>query len=154
MRAALILGAAFLLAACEREDETYYSARTLELKCEVGFEALSRDIKERRATFASEYEFGSSAYRDDRTDTVYIVTLPDHPAHPAIFARYVLVTSEGASIGSGACGYGDKSAFDEELRRYIVFDHLLTNEESCSLCSGNNSPSITHRGGPIPPPPL
>ena len=151
MRAALIIGAAFLLFGCAEKPAPAQEIGP-QLDCARGFRALVANLDANPDLLASRHLRGSNAYRDDRHHLVYVVTLPDHPAHPAIFVREVALTSEAAIIDSNGCGFGDKVAFDQEMRLYDAFDRLLNAEEPCYLCSSDRlrSPSIEPR---LPPPP-
>lgn len=151
MRAALIIGAALLLFGC---GETVAPAREIgpELDCGAGFKALVAGLDRNSELVVTRHTRGSIAYRDDRHGRLYVVTLPDHPAHPAVFVREVAPTSETMIIDSNGCGFGDKAAFDLEMRAYDTFDRLLNAEEPCYLCSSDRlqSPSVDRR---LPPPP-
>ncbi|MET4684937.1 hypothetical protein [Brevundimonas faecalis] len=152
MRAALLIGAAFLLAGCSQERPVRQFGSAF-LDCSQGFDALAAEIKRTPAIIAEEYDRGTSAYRDDRASALYLITRPDHPAHPAIFVRHVALSSEGASIVSGGCGFGDLKALDTELKAYSAFDRMLNAEYVCHLCSSDRllSPSAIDR---YPPPPI
>lgn len=151
MRAALFIGAAFLLFGCGEKPKL---AREIgpELDCSRGFKALVADLDKNPGLIVARYTRGSNAYRDDRYNRLYIVTLPDNPAHPAVFVREVFPTTEGMIIDSNGCGFGEKTAFDLEMRAYDTFDRLLNAEEPCFLCTVDRlrSPSIDTR---LPPPP-
>ena len=152
MRAALLIGAAFLLAGCSQEQPVQPFGSAF-LDCTKGFDALVTEIKRTPAIVAEEYDHGTSAYRDDRASALYLITRPDHPAHPAIFVRHVVLSSESASIVSGGCGFGDLKALDTALQSYSAFDRMLNAEYVCYLCSSAKltSPSAMHR---YPPPPI
>jgi hypothetical protein len=126
------------------------------LDCTAGFENLVREISTKPDIVAAIHDRGASAYREDRTATLYLVTLPDHPAHPAIFKRSVVPGSERSFVVSGACGYGDKAALDREIEAYDAFDKLLNAEEACFLCGEGRleSPTIGRQLPPPPPPPV
>ncbi|GLK47103.1 hypothetical protein GCM10017620_00760 [Brevundimonas intermedia] len=151
MRAALSIGAALLLFGC---GETVAPAREIgpDLDCAPGFKALVAELDGNSELVVTRYTRGSNAYRDDRHNRLYVVTLPDHPAHPALFVREVVPTSETMIIHSNGCGFGDQAAFDLEMRAYDAFDRLLNAEEPCYLCSSDRlqSPSVDPR---LPPPP-
>lgn len=151
MRAALAIGAALMLFGCE---ETAAPAREIGpgLDCSRGFKALVADLDSSPELVVSRYTRGSNAYRDDRHNRLYVVTLPDNPAHPAVFVREVFPTTEAIIVDSNGCGFGDKAAFDLEMRAYDTFDRLLNAEEPCYLCSSDRlqSPSVDTR---LPPPP-
>ena len=151
MRAALAIGAALLLAGC---NEQLTRAREVgpHLDCSRGFNQLVADLDSTPELVVSRYTRGSNAYRDDRHNRLYVVTLPDNPAHPAVFVREVFPTTEAIIIDSNGCGFGDRAAFDLEMRAYDTFDRLLNAEEPCYLCSSDrlSSPSVDTR---LPPPP-
>lgn len=154
MRAALLIGAAFLLAGCSQERQVQQIGASDILDCAKGFDTLVSEIKNRPAIVAEEYDRGTSAYRDDRMLNLYLVTQPDHPAHPAIFVRHVLLTTESTSVMTGGCGYGDKTALEAELKTYSAFDLMLNAEYNCYLCADDklNSPTLSRRFPPPPPP--
>jgi hypothetical protein len=124
-----------------------------ELDCAKGFGALVAELDGNHGLVVDRHDRGSNAYRDDRLNRVYVVTLPDHPAHPAVFLREAAFTSEAIIIDSNGCGFGDKTEFDREMRAYDSFDRLLNAEEPCFLCSASRlqSPTVDRR---LPPPPL
>lgn len=121
------------------------------LECAKGFEALVKEIASTPGIVTSIYERGSDTYRDDRNYSLFLVTKPDHPAHPAIFLRFIVPTSEGNVINTRACGYGDLEAMRREVATQAAFDRLLQAEEACYLCDTEKmSPSVDRR---FPPPP-
>lgn len=150
-RAIAALGVLSLIAGCQQgvtQVADYNSGGGL--VCTKGFDTLVEEISATPAIVVAKYERGLDAYRDDRTESLYLVTLPDHPAHPAIFKRSVAATSEGIGFASGACGYGDLAAMRKEVAAYSAFDSLLKAEERCWLCNTEKlSPSIDRR---MPPP--
>ncbi|WP_427791534.1 hypothetical protein [Brevundimonas diminuta] len=154
MKAALLIGAAFLLAGCSQEQSVQQIGGSDFLDCAKSFDALVSEIKNRPAIVAEEYDRGTSAYRDDRMLNLYLVTQPDHPAHPAIFVRHILLTTEGTSVMTSGCGYGDKTALEAELKTYSAFDLMLNAEYNCYLCTDDklNSPTLSRRFPPPPPP--
>lgn len=157
MKAALIIGAAFLLAACQQTEAKFHTTgpdREM-LVCEIGFEANVREIKARPMIEVDEREHGSSAYFDRHLERLYIVTKPDHPAHPAIFMRWVVLTTESINFTTDACGYGDRDALNEAVGRYRAFDKLLDAEYPCFLCDRHlRSPTqhdrVVAEHGPFP----
>lgn len=159
MKAALIIGAAFLLAACQSPEPGFHSSGldTGLLDCKIGFQANVRAIKSRPMIEPYEGEHTSSSYQDRYSDLLFIVTQPDHPAHPAIFVRSVGVTTESFVYHTDACGYGDRDALKEAVRRYKAFDKLLSAEHSCGYpCFAQVlSPTEEYVGANsfIPPPP-
>ncbi|NSX32193.1 hypothetical protein HTK96_02275 [Brevundimonas vesicularis] len=92
MRAALFIGAALLLSSCTPKHSTVEFGN-IGLDCRRGFEALRSEIASIPGVVAVEHDRGSSVYRDDRELKLYLVTQPDHPAHPAIFNRQVVRAS-------------------------------------------------------------
>lgn len=136
MKAALTIGAAFLLAACQQPIPKFHSTgpEPEMLVCEIGFDANVREIKDRPMIEADEHGQGSSAYFDRHLERLYIVTKPDHPAHPAIFMRWVALTTESINFMTDACGYGDRDALNEAVGRYRAFDKLLDAEYPCWMC--------------------
>ncbi|MHC3126947.1 hypothetical protein OB03_06380 [Brevundimonas sp. GN22] len=147
MRAALILGAAFLVAACQQPQPKIHTTgpEPEMLVCEIGFEANVREIKARKMIESDEREHGSSAYFDRHLERVYIVTQPDHPAHPAIFMRWVVLTTESINFMTDACGYGDRDALNEAVGRYRAFDKLLDAEYPCYTCDNLRSPTLKYQ---------
>ena len=141
-----------LLAGCQQRAEQVADYNSgLTLQCNKGFDALVREIASTPGIVASTYDRGSDTYRDDRNYSLFVVTKPDHPAHPAIFLRFLAQTSEGTRIGNSACGYGDLEAMRREVAAYSAFSRLLQSEEQCWLCGTEKlSPSVEGR---LPPPP-
>ena len=157
MRAALIIGAALLLFGCKRPAEPEYASYGLaSLDCKKGFKALVAELDAAKNFIVWRHERGLTEYRDDRHLTLYLVTLPDHPAHPAIFLRRVNVAIDSLSVDSGGCGFGDKEAFQQEKTAYQLFDRMLTEEHPCYWCDGSKpaSPTVDARRTPPPPPPI
>lgn len=157
MKAALIIGAAFLLAACQSPEPGFHSSGldTGLLDCKIGFQANVRAIKNRPMIEPYEGEHTSSGYHDRFRELLFIVTQPDHPAHPAIFMRSVAVTTESINFLTEACGYGDRDALNEAVGRYRAFDKLLDAEHGCSLCSNHLvSPTVEYVAATefVPPP--
>lgn len=151
MRAALIIGAALFLLGC---TETVTPAREIgpSLECAAGFKSLVADLDSNPELVVTRHPRGSNAYRDDRLNRLYLVTLPDHPAHPAVFVREVSPTTETMIIDSNGCGFGDQVAFRQTMGAYDAFDRLLNAEEPCYLCSSDRlqSPSVDTRLTPPP----
>ncbi|WP_312736325.1 hypothetical protein [Brevundimonas sp.] len=151
MRPAPIIGAALLLFGCAEKPAP---AREIgpQMDCARGFRALVAELDANPGLVVSRHPRGSSTYRDDRQNRLYLVTLPSHPAHPAIFLRQVFPTSEGMIIDSNGCGFGDRAAFDLEMQAYDAFDRLLNAEEPCYLCSSDRlqSPTVSWRYSPPP----
>ena len=156
MRAALIIGAALLLLGCKRTAEPEYASYGLaSLDCKKGFRALVAKLDAAKNFIVWRHERGLTEYRDDRDLSLYLVTLADHPAHPAIFLRRVNVATDSFNIDSGGCGFGDKEAFEQEKTAYQLFDRMLTEEHPCSWCDASKpvSPSVWRHITPPPPPP-
>ncbi|WP_438851900.1 hypothetical protein [Brevundimonas nasdae] len=156
MRAALIIGAALLLFGCGRTAKPEYASYGLAaLDCKKGFEALVAELDAARNLIVWRHEKGLNEYRDDSDLSLYLVTLPDHPAHPAIFLRRVNVAIDSFGIDSSGCGFGDKEAFEREKTAYQLFDRMLTEEHPCYWCDGSKpaSPSVWRHITPPPPPP-
>ena len=126
---------------------------TANLDCTKSFDANVALIAARPAVVADIYQDGADAYRDDRSLALFVVTKPGHPAHPAIFTRSIVLSTEGSGVVTGGCGYGDHAALQHELSLYSDFDRLLNAEEKCWLCSNQRlvSPTVDHR---YPPPSL
>jgi len=155
MRAALIIGSALFLSSCTPRHPAVEFGNVA-LDCRKGFDALRSEIVSIPGVVADEHDRGSSAYRDDRALKLYLITQPDHPAHPAIFVRQVVPSIEVTQIISGGCGFGDQSALERELKAYQQFDRLLNAEEDCFMCTPSRleSPTVDRRRPPPPPPPL
>ena len=152
MRAVLLIGTAIFLSSCNKFSDPA-EVGFMDLDCHKGFEALASEIRSSPGVVSDERERGSSAYRDDRLNALFLVTRPDHPAHPAIFVRRVLPGIELTITASGGCGFGDRAAFEREMQLYAAFDRLLNAEEHCYLCSPGRpeSPTVDRR---LPPPPM
>ncbi|WP_449252630.1 hypothetical protein [Brevundimonas naejangsanensis] len=146
MRAVLLIGAAFFLAGCSREQPAYEAGNGV-MECAKGFDALLSEIKGKRSIISDEYALGSSIYRDDQKARLYIVTRPDHPAHPAIFLKLTTVSGAGISVLSNGCGYGDADAFNQEMLIYNAYDKVLNEELPCFECAPDKrvSPSVIRR---------
>lgn len=146
------LGVVSLLAGCQQQEAQVAEYNSgVDLVCAKGFDTLVREISSTPAIVTAKYERGLDAYRDDRTESLYLVTHSDHPAHPAVFKRSVVSTLHNISFVSGACGYGDLEAMRREVAAYSAFDRLLQAEEDCELCGTEKmSPSVARR---LPPPP-
>ena len=154
MRAALIVGAALLLFGCKRTAEPEYASYGLAaLDCKKGFKALVAELDSAKNFTVWRHERGLTEYRDDRDLSLYLVTLPDHLAHPAIFLRRVNVSIDAFGVDSGGCGFGDEDAFEQEKTAYQLFDRMLTEEHPCYWCDGSKSvsPSIWRITPPPPP---
>ena len=158
MKAALTIGAAFLLAACQEPQTNLHTTNPHPhfLDCKFGFEANVRAIKNRPMIEPYEGEHTSSSYQDRFHGLLFIVTQSDHPAHPAIFVRSIAATTESLTYNTDACGYGDRDALNEAVGRYRAFDKLLNAEHVCDLCFDHlTSPTVEYVAANsfIPPPP-
>lgn len=152
MRRLAIALVAFAVTGCKPAEPSLLFNAHGGLDCGKGFEALSSEIAERPGIIGTTYERGSNAWRDDRSLDLFVVTQPDHPAHPAIFVRHVILTTEGSSVSTDFCGYGDGAETRRMVEAYNTFDRVLNAEEACYLCdqARETSPSLWAR---TPPPP-
>jgi len=84
------------------------------LDCTPGFDALAAQMQARpKLAVYSGRDPLLGAFNDSAALTLYAVTLPGHPAHPAFVKRKL---NGAAPVETSACGYGDKAAFDRLLQ--------------------------------------
>lgn len=149
----IALAAALGLSGCEDRREGVAIQDGQALDCSKGFAALVVEIEARPGIRDWGYDdTPTHLYQDDARETLFLVTTPSHPAHPAIIERQVGVSAAGVFLITGGCAFGDRQALDEDLRRYALLDAALSTETRCFECTDQRtSPSLDRQTAPPPP---
>lgn len=111
------------LAADEFVQGTNGSPDLVALNCSAGFSFLSKRINSffippgGPRGYQREEKWGMHHFYSRRDTDEYYVTLPSHPAHPAVF----LYTRDRDPCNPGThtvgCGFGDAKAFNDQLKQ-------------------------------------
>jgi hypothetical protein len=147
MRPHVIMAALASVAACSPPSRGVSLRQIQNMDCAKPFVALAKEIRAKPG-IRDLGEQGETAHLfvDDAGWSIYIVTTPAHPGHPAIIHRFISPTTEGPILGTEGCAYGDRRALNADLAAYALLDRALTSEFQCYLCTADHprSPSL-HR---------
>lgn len=117
MRAAFALSA-LALVACAPEPAPPVP---LQFDCAAGFETLSARIAAEPALHQAPPQSGEPYrfYSAGDGSVSYVVTLPDAPAHPAVFRQRAAPGGAAAGMVNDGCRYGGAVAYDQ-LAAYLA----------------------------------
>ncbi len=86
------------------------------LECQLGYDALLKQLKERQDLQMDDYPFGVEFHKKGPDGAAYYFTKSPHAAHPAIF--WYGKGGSCQSVKADGCNYGSADKFRNALGKY------------------------------------